>query len=73
MTVTTIKVTAELRDVLKTQARAHGRTLGDHLQALADAENRRSRMRAMRDAMAANPPDEAYYAEAREWQSDAWN
>ena len=70
---TTIKVDRELRDVLKKQARAHGRTLGEHLASLAEAEEHRERLAAMRAAMAANPPDDVYRDEARSWQSDEWS
>jgi hypothetical protein len=73
MTATTIKVQSALRDQLKEQARTHGRTLGDHLQALADGEARRERFLAVQRALAAAPPDDAYRAEARDWASDAWN
>ena len=70
---TTIKVDRELRDVLKKQAQAHGRTLGQHLEALAEAEERRGRLAGMGAAMTQNPPDDAYLAEAEEWQSERWS
>ena len=73
MTSTTIKVDAELRDVLKKQARAHGRTLGEHLRVLAAADERRGRLAAMREAMTESPPDEDYREDAREWQSEVWS
>ncbi|MGC5616820.1 hypothetical protein [Georgenia sp. Z1491] len=69
---TTIKVTSDLRDTLKAQAAARGRTLGEHLAALAEEEARRQRYARVREAMAANPPDQDYLDEVREWQSDAW-
>ncbi|MDN6398902.1 MAG: hypothetical protein L0K01_00395 [Brachybacterium sp.] len=62
---TTIKVDRELRDVLKKQAQAHGRTLGQHLAALAEAEVRRGRLAAMGAAMQETPPDDAYLADAQ--------
>ena len=73
MTLTTIKVESQLRDVLKKQAQLHGRTLGEHLEALAAAEERRARIAAMREAMQQQPPDESYREQSRTWQSDAWS
>lgn len=72
MTLTTIKVDSDVRDRLKEQARAHGRTLGEHLEALVEAESRRERLRAVRDAMAARPPDQEYFSEAEAWTGDGW-
>lgn len=73
MTITTIKVSSDLRDRLKAQAAARHRTLGEHLEALAREETRRERFAAVRDAMRATPPDEEYLRDSREWQSDAWS
>lgn len=73
MTVTTIKVPTDLRDVLKEQASLHGRTLGDHLKALADAQAREDRWAELRRAMAENPIDDEYIEAASNWQSDAWS
>lgn len=73
MTLTTIKVESQLRDVLKRQAQLHGRTLGEHLEALAAAEERRARFDAMRTAMQQQPPDASYREQSRAWQSDAWS
>ncbi|MDN5570806.1 MAG: hypothetical protein L0G22_06040 [Propionibacteriaceae bacterium] len=73
MTVTTIKVPVGLRDALKAQAQARGRTLGEHLEALAEAEERNVRWEELRRAVAAHPADAAYAEELRAWQSDAWN
>lgn len=72
MTVTTIKVPSDLRDGLKEQAHAEGRTLGDHLRFLMEQEERRRRFAAVREAMRRNPPDEEYRADLGDWQSDAW-
>lgn len=72
MTATTIKVPAELRDELKRQAAAHDRTLAQHLWELARSGARADRLRAARDAMAANPPGAAYQREADEWLGDGW-
>lgn len=73
MTQTTIKVSTQLRDVLKAQATSHGRTLGEHLQALADAQARRDRWEQLRRAVAEHPVDDEYVNEAHEWQSDSWS
>lgn len=73
MTLTTIKVTTALRDRLKEQAQAHGRTLGDHLQSLADDEARRERFRDLQRAMTTHAPDDAYLDEARDWAGEAWS
>lgn len=73
MTSTTIKVSAELRDALKMQAGAHGRTLGQHLQYLLDQEARLDRFRSLEESMERHPADSSYTTALREWQSDAWN
>ena len=73
MTLTTIKVPSDLRDVLKAQAHAHRRTLSEHLRVLADGEEKRDRFERLRQAIADNPPDEAYLFEANHWQSDEWS
>jgi predicted transcriptional regulator len=72
MTATTIKVSSELRDRLKQSAAAHGRTLGEHLEALLAEEARRERFVRLREQMAASPPDERYAADLAEWQGDGW-
>lgn len=72
MTLTTIKVRRELRDQLKRQAAEHRRTLGEHLSALVEEEERRRRFADLAAAMRARPADEEYEAELREWTSDAW-
>lgn len=73
MTATTIKVSTELRGRLRKAAAAQGHTLGEHIAALLDEEDRRLRFAQLREQMAACPPDEQYLREAREWQSDAWS
>ncbi len=50
---TTIKVSTELRDRLKAQAAAHGRTLGQHLAVLADSQERDERFARLRRQIAA--------------------
>lgn len=72
MTLTTIKVTGELRDILKKQAGARGLTLGEYLMLLAEQAERRQRFDGLRRAMRDAPPDDDYRREARVWQSDAW-
>jgi predicted transcriptional regulator len=69
MTSTTIKVPSKLRDQLKRQAAAEHRTLGAHLAHLAQLGERESRMRHLRDAIAATPAAdmESYRAETRAW------
>ncbi|MFC4243948.1 hypothetical protein ACFOYW_11225 [Gryllotalpicola reticulitermitis] len=67
---TTIKVSDELRDRLKEQASRDGLTLGAHLARLADAEDRRRRLEALKFAIAKTPHDllGAYGVEASEWE-----
>ena len=73
MTATTIKVSRDLRDRLKKRAEEERSTLGEYLESLLEADLRRQWFLALRRQMAENPPDEEYYAELREWQSDAWS
>jgi len=70
---TTIKVSTELRDRLKAQATAHGRTIGDHLAVLADAADREDRLARLRRQMAATPADlrESYLDELGSWDAVA--
>lgn len=72
MTLTTIKLSMELRDRLKRQAADHRRTLGEHLDALATEEERRRRLADLAAAMQAHPVDDQYVIEMRQWTSDAW-
>ena len=67
---TTIKVPNDVRDLLKAQAAAAHRTLGEHLAYLAELEERSGRLAAMREAIAATPPEamESYRAELDQWQ-----
>lgn len=62
-----------LRDRLKASAARHGRTLGEHLEALLEEEARRERFARVREQISQRPPDPSYGDEAAEWQSDAWN
>ena len=68
---TTIKVSSEVRDRLKTQANAAGRTLGDHLRHLADLGDRAGRFEALRIAIEATPAESlaSYERETTEWDS----
>lgn len=71
MTVTTIKVSRELRDQLKRQAAAENRTLGEHLEhlvSLADKRTRFERLRAEVDATSAEALA-SYRQEAQWWES----
>ncbi len=67
---TTIKVSAELRDRLKEQAARDGLTLGAHLAHLADAEDRRWRLRRLKAAVAQSTPEDAdsHAAESVDWE-----
>jgi predicted transcriptional regulator len=69
MTTTTIKVSDEVRDQLKRQAAAAHRTLGAHLQHLAEIGEREARMQSLREAIKATPTPalESYREETREW------
>lgn len=73
MTQTTIRVPTDLGDLLKAQAGSHGRTLGEHLRALADAQARLDRWADLERAVTEHPVDEEYLDQVREWQSDPWN
>lgn len=67
---TTIKVSGELRDRLKQQAAREGLTIGAHLGHLADAEDRRWRLRLLKAVIAQSTPAtaESFSAEAAEWE-----
>lgn len=73
MSATTIRVTQEVRDRLKTHARVYGRTLNEHLIALLDEEERAMRFEQLARDLKNSPPDDSYHRDAEEWQSDAWN
>lgn len=70
---TTIKVSDSLRDRLKEQASRDGLTLGAHLARLAEAEDRRWRLRSLQLAVARTSPADAesYAAETAEWDRAA--
>ncbi len=72
MTLTTIKVSPEVRDLLKEQAAAEHRTLGEHLRylaSLADKQKRFERLRAEIDATPAK--DLASYRQETAWWESA--
>lgn len=66
---TTIKVSTEVRDRLKRQASAAHRTLGEHLEHLAELGDRQTRFAALRTAIDATHPDDAasYQVELDAW------
>ncbi|GAA4159133.1 hypothetical protein GCM10022286_13000 [Gryllotalpicola daejeonensis] len=67
---TTIKVSDELRDRLKAQAALDGVTLGAHLARLADAEDRRLRLRELKIAVSRTSlaDIQSHAAESAEWE-----
>ncbi len=67
---TTIKVSDELRDRLKAQAARDGLTLGAHLARLADADDRRARLKSLKLAVANTGPVAArsHRQESAEWE-----
>ena len=70
MPQTTIKVSTEVRDRLKGQAMAAHRTMGEHLEHLADLDDRRARFAALGEAIAAMAPEliDSYHAETEAWE-----
>jgi hypothetical protein len=68
MTMTTIKVSRELRDRIKEQAQIEHRTLGEQLEYLVDQNSRDKDFEAMRQSMARmTPEDWADYREETAW------
>ena len=70
MTMTTIKVSRELRDRLKVEAEREGKTLGGYIERLAELDAREKRWEALRVAMANTSPEDwaSYRAETEEWE-----
>jgi Ni/Co efflux regulator RcnB len=70
MTLTTIKVTKQTRDLLKAQADAANQTLGEYLAQLARSADRQSRFTALREAIAGSSKaqQDSYAAETAEWE-----
>lgn len=68
---TTIKVDDELRDRLKAQASRAGLTLGGHLAVLADAEDRRARLAALRETVRSTSAADlaSHSSETEAWES----
>ncbi len=66
---TTIKVSNEVRDRLKGQAALAHRTLGQHLEYLADLGERQARMASLRAAIQATSPADldSYRQETSAW------
>lgn len=69
MGLTTIKVETELRDRISSAARARALTIGEYLDQVISEARRRERLQAMAEAMRANPPDPAYWAEVAEFDT----
>lgn len=68
MTHTTIKVSRDLRDLLKRQAAAEHRTLGEHLSHLASLAERQQRFERLRTEIDATTPDHlTSYREETDW------
>ena len=75
MTMTTIKVPSETRDRLKAQAAAAHRSLGAHLDALADLADRQTRFATLKGAIAATSPSDraTYDSETAAWERVEWS
>lgn len=72
MTQTTIKVSRDLRDLLKRQAKAGHRTLGEHLAHLASLEDKQKRFERLRaEVDATSDEDMASYRDETEWWESA--
>lgn len=68
MTMTTIKVSTELRDRLKERARAENSTMSSYLEKLLERELRALRFEQVRAAMADTTPEEwRSHREGTEW------
>ena len=67
---TTIKVSDEVRDRLKAQASRAHRTLGQHLDYLADLGEREARIAALRAAVATTSAEDlaSWREETRAWE-----
>ncbi|RAX21495.1 hypothetical protein DRB06_05925 [Actinomyces sp. Z5] len=71
--MTTIKVESSTRDAVRALAERQGVTMDVAIRQMAKAAERELRFADLKAAMEANPPDEAYFAELADWESDAWN
>ena len=70
--MTTIKVERSTRDGLRALASERGVTMNAALKELLQEAARERRFAEVRRAMEANPPDETYFEELREWEAEAW-
>ncbi|MFT3716597.1 MAG: hypothetical protein QM774_11835 [Gordonia sp. (in: high G+C Gram-positive bacteria)] len=66
---TTIKVSDQVRDRLKKQASADGRTLGEQIEYLLELGDRSARFETLRAEIKATPADQlaSYHEELNEW------
>lgn len=71
--MTTIKVEASTRDGLRALAQRQGLSMDDALKKLLEKAERDQHFADVNAAMAVNPPDDSYFQELRDWESDAWN
>ena len=71
--MTTIKGERSTRDGLRALASERGVTMNAALKELLQEAARERRFAEVRRAMEANPPDETYFEELREWESEAWS
>ena len=65
---TTIQVTQQTRDRLKSQAAAAHRTLGEHLERLADLADRAERLASLRQAITDHPRTAEQVLEDDAWE-----
>ncbi|GAB3198048.1 hypothetical protein GCM10027062_11320 [Nocardioides hungaricus] len=63
MALTTLKVPTELRDRIAGEARREEKTIAAFLAGLVDQWERARREEALRDAIAASPPDAEYWSD----------
>lgn len=71
--VTTIEVESSTRDAVRALAERQGVTMDVAIRQMVKAAERELRFADLKAAMETNPPDEAYFAELADWESDAWN
>lgn len=69
MATTTIKVPVELRDRISAHAREQGLTIARYLADREDERDREERWHALRESIAASPPDESYRRELQDWDA----
>lgn len=71
--MTIIKVEVSTRDDVRALAERQGVTMDVAIRRMTSLAERELRFADFKAAMAANPPDEAYFAEFSDWESEAWN